>query len=89
MGTRKGAKVPVSLRAVVQRINRRLREKGQTLRKIRGMEAVYRAQRGLGQWYVADVNRNRIVREYADVEELARQLDVLDPWEALSEEEER
>jgi len=72
-------KVPVSVKALVQRINRRLKDDEQILKKSRGA----RARLDLGEWYVLNWNRNLIVDKRVDPEELARELGVLHEWEVL------
>lgn len=62
---------PVSRRALVQRINRRLRYDGQILRKAR------RWNSDTGDNYILDTNTNFVVRGHVDLEQTARQLGVL------------
>jgi hypothetical protein len=65
-------KMPVTARAVIQRVNRRLRRDHRMLRVKRG-----------GRAYVID-QRNGIVRSNIDIEGFARELGVLRDWEALA-----
>lgn len=84
MIARKSAKMGVTLRAVTQRINRRLRHDGRMLRMRRGNPQTIDFRKG--PWYLVDVDRNWIVREHlnlADVEDLARELRVLEEWEEV------
>ncbi len=82
------AKVPVTARALVQRINRKLRGVDQLLRKTRydheagvnGSES--RAWQDLGDYYVVDL-AGPIVEDHVDLEALGRKLGVLEPWEAI------
>jgi hypothetical protein len=75
--------VPVTTRALVQRINRKLARDEKQLRAYRGG----RWETTLGRYYVVDVNRNAIVDTDVNLETLARELDALRAWEALMEEE--
>jgi phosphopantetheinyl transferase len=75
-------RVPVSLRALIQRINRKLRPQHQALHTHRGRQG-----RGyLGDYYVIDFNTNYIVAGHVNVEALGRELEVLQEWEYLIEE---
>ena len=70
--------VPVTLRALTQRINRKLRHDDQRLRT---------ARRGwfsdLDHYYVFDFKHNGIVKRQVDPEELGRDLGVLKDYELL------
>lgn len=70
----------VSERAVIQRINRKLRPDLQMLRKARGVRAVY----DVGQFCVVDLRRNLVLHTHVDVEDLAHELEVLKPWEEVA-----
>jgi hypothetical protein len=74
--------VPVTTRALVQRINRSLAKQHKVLKKARGA----RALEDLGAWFYLDTNRNVVLRTRVDVEGLGRELGVLDPYEKLTEE---
>ena len=76
-------RVPVTMRALVQRINRRLRKEEEMLRKARGT----RWWRDLGEWYIVNFNRNTIVAGHVDPKELGRELGVLRNWETVASEE--
>jgi len=71
--------VPVSLRALIARINRKLRADDQMLKATRGE----RARGDLGDFYLLDFNRNIIRDQRVDPEELGRELGVLKPWETV------
>jgi hypothetical protein len=75
-------KVTVTERALIQRINRKLAKDGEKLRTTRG-----HFEPSLGRHYVIDLNRNFVVRKQFDLEELGRQLNVLQPWEDLADDE--
>ena len=72
----KQSKVPVTMRALVQRINRNLAEKEMQLKKSRG-----RLRSDVGEYYVLDINRNFIAKQHVDPEDLGRRLGVLSDWE--------
>jgi hypothetical protein len=76
--------VPVTERALVQRINRALAKAGRhghIMKKTRGMSA----QLDLGRFYVLDIDRNFVVRSHVDLESLGRQLEVFHAYEVLAE----
>jgi hypothetical protein len=79
--------VPVTERAVVQRINRKFLaedgELGRELKKTRGV----RAKAEFGDYYILNVGRNFIVGHHVDPEGLARKLGVLANWERLDTDE--
>jgi hypothetical protein len=64
-------KLPVSRRAIVQRINRKLADKPVQLCKNRQEDT----------YYLIDTRRNRVLEQIVDLEEKARELEVLRPWE--------
>ncbi len=74
--------VPVSKRALIQRINRALHHDGQRLRTARNA----RTRLDLGDYYVVDVSVGGCVDAHVDLEDLGRELKVLNSWEALDEE---
>ena len=77
-------KVPVSLRALQQRINRKLAHGEEVLKKARGASA--RAQ--LGDYYVLHWRSNHVRSWHVDPAVWGRELGVLKAWETLSEERE-
>ena len=72
-------KVPVTLDAALQRINRRLAGEQQSLRITRD-----RWRSNLGDFYLLDLTRNVVVASHVNPEELGRELGVLEPWESVS-----
>lgn len=72
-------RVPVSERAILQRINRKLKSGWKQLKTGRGLLL----ERTIGRYYVIDIRRNCVTQQYVDVEELARELKVLQSWEEL------
>jgi hypothetical protein len=70
-------KMPVSERAVYQRVNRKLRPQGQQLKAPR------RPDPSIGRYYVLDVDRNALLWFQVDLENYARELGVLAEWERM------
>jgi hypothetical protein len=77
----KGKTVPVTMRALIQRINRKLAKEGKALKAARGESA----RQQMGNYYVIDVNQNFLVRDHVDPEAEGRDLGVLQPWESVEE----
>ena len=78
--------VLVSERALVARINRKLRPDFEALRRCRPDNRAYHE---LGDYYVVDTYRNAVGRhgmDRAELEVYGRELDCLKQWEKLSEE---
>ena len=73
--------VPVTSRAIIQRINRVLAKDLQVLKATRGE----RAQLDFGDHYVLDQSRGFVVDTHVDIEEMARGLGVLKDYEELVE----
>ncbi len=79
---KKQTKVPVTSRALIQRINRALKDRGEMVRTARGERALL----DLGQFYVIDVSANCVMAKDIDLEQWGRDLEALKPFEALAEE---
>lgn len=75
------SKVPISLRALTQRINRKLKPDYQQLKTPRGD----RLWRDLGQFYILDYSRNTITAAHVNPEALGRELGCLQQWEEVVE----
>jgi len=73
--------VAVTMRALVQRINRQLAKDEEVLKGTRGA----RARQDLGDFYRLDWNHNRVLETDVDPEGLGRKLGVLRPYERLVE----
>jgi len=73
------SKIPVTERALTQRINRVLAKEGQQLTKNRSE----RWKSDLGDWYVIDTNANVVTRQHCNVEELGKETGALKPHEYL------
>jgi hypothetical protein len=81
MGKQAKQTVPVGVRAIVQRVNRVLQPKKQSLKVSRGE----RCKQELGAYYVVDFQQNSVRRVNVDLAELARELGVLAAWEDVAD----
>lgn len=72
----------------MQRINRKLKQNNQQIRRARGGWDGPRwvEDSNLGRHYVIDVDRNWLVAVRVDLEAMGREIGVLEKWEQLSEE---
>jgi len=82
MSKRKEAKVPVSMRAVIQRINRKLKADDEVLKTARGEG---RLLQDVGRYYVVNIRINGLVGRDVDPTEMARKLGVLKDYERVIE----
>jgi hypothetical protein len=71
----------VSMKSLMQRVNRKLAEQGERLRKTRSVRDFC----NLGEYFTVDVQHNCVVRHHVDPEALARELGALQPWERVEE----
>ena len=78
----KARKVPVSVRVVLARVNRKLAVEGSVLRRCRQDS---RNHDQLGDYYMVNLNSNGIFKTQCELEEEARELGVLGEWEVLAE----
>ena len=69
----------VSERALMARVNRSLADSQEMVKKARGEYA----RRELGEFYLLDFFHNRIKRQGLDLEDFAREIKVLRPYERL------
>lgn len=74
------SKVPVSTRAILQRINRALLKKHKQLRAAVGSAALLR----YGYYYILDLDSNLVDRQDVCLKDLAVELKVLWPFEEIS-----
>ena len=81
-------KVPVTERALFQRINRKLKQDNQALRTARGFwnGPDWYEDTNLGRYYVIDIYRNVVVDHHVDLEGTAREWGALAEWEELKSE---
>jgi len=80
----------VTVRAIVQRINRRLkREYADGERGLFGLKAARspRARQDLGDYYLLNLERNLIADTHVDLEKFGRELGVLQRYERVEEDE--
>jgi hypothetical protein len=71
--------VPVTRRALIQRINRKLAADDQVLKATRGDTA----RSELGDFYILNYKRNWLMEKRIDLEKLGRKEGVLQAWERL------
>src|SRR5262245_48001021 len=74
------AKVPVSMRALLQRINRKLKHEGRAGQMLRTARTW---TNDLGNYYAIDFDSNLIIAQHVDPETWGREMGVLRPWEEL------
>ena len=70
--------VPITVRALTQRINRALEGNNQALKAARGL-----ARLQLGHYYVLDTGKNEVARKDVDIEKLGREIGALKDFEKL------
>jgi hypothetical protein len=73
--------VPVTERAVVQRLNRAMGKQGLKLKKARSA----RTETRVSEWYVIDITGNYVVQKDADLAALAKNWKVLAAGETIAE----
>jgi hypothetical protein len=76
-------KAPVSMRALIQRINRKLRHNGEVLKVARGSRA--EAEADVGRYFIVNIKRNLLVNDHCDPEAVARKIGVMAEYERLVE----
>jgi len=77
--------VPITMRALIQRINRALKKENEfeVLKITRGR---WRGGAGdLGRYYTVDENRNAVTGQHIDPEKLGRKLGVLKDYEHVAD----
>jgi hypothetical protein len=72
--------VPVSTRALIARLNRKLRQDDEVLKTSRGA----RMRQQVGEFYVIDVTINALVADDIDIEHYGREYGCLAPQEYLA-----
>lgn len=75
-----GDYIPVSARALVARINRKLRPEGYSLQRSRGAQAYI----DVGAYYTVNTQLNAVAQRDVDIEALAHELGALKRWERLA-----
>jgi hypothetical protein len=89
MAARTKSRVPVGERALIARINRRLKEEDRQLRRARGFydsQGYWNEDTDLGRYYIIDWRRNFVVDKCIDLEECGRSCGALAAWECLADE---
>jgi len=76
-----GPKLPITLRALLQRIDRALAKKDQCLKKTLSEQAV----RELGEYYILDRNKMVALKDHVDPKALGKELGVLESYEEVKE----
>jgi len=74
-------KVPVTIRSVIARINRRLKPDLEMLKVTRGE----RMRQAVGDYYIIDFRMNAVLHHDVDPEALGRELGVLRDYEMVVE----
>jgi hypothetical protein len=81
----KAALIPVTMRALIQRINRKLaqNDEGRWPQKVCAFRG--RARANVGHYYLLCISTNMILNSDISPERLAQELHLLQPWEAVVE----
>ncbi len=72
--------IPITMRALLQRINRCLDKEDRQLKKAVGA----RLQQDVGEYYIVDRRLNAVLRYDVDPVEMGRELKVLEAWERVA-----
>jgi hypothetical protein len=82
----KAALIPVTMRALIQRINRKLaqNDEGRWPQKVCAFRG--RSRTNVGHYYLLCISRNMILDSDINPEHLAQELHLLQPWEAVVDE---
>jgi hypothetical protein len=75
--------VPLTERAVFQRVNRRLEKEGAKLMKARG-----ESYGTVGKFYVVDRRKNMVTETHVNLGRYARKIGAIEKWEELLDEQE-
>jgi hypothetical protein len=81
MSKKEVAGVPVSMKALLARINRKLAGQGEQLKAARSA----RARLDCGDFYIIDTRENALVGRNVDPVAMGRELGVLRAWEQIVE----
>jgi hypothetical protein len=73
--------VPVSERALLARINRKLAHEGERVLKKRSAWAAWGPPER--DFYAIDINRNMVIADHVDLESWGKELGVFAEWEVL------
>jgi hypothetical protein len=72
--------IPITTRALLQRINRALFKSGKVLKATRGSHM----RRDAGDFFILDLSRNKVLTKDVDLQVLGRELGVLKSYEHVS-----
>lgn len=72
---------PVLEKTINMRIRRKLQQKGLTLKR----SIAKRDQEALGELYLVDLNEGRIVRTHLKLDDFAKEMGYMKPWEQLAQ----
>ena len=81
MATRQ--RVPIPMRALIQRINRKLRHNGEVLKVARGSRP--ESESDVGRYFMVNTKRNSLVNDHCDPEAVGREIGVMPEYERLVE----
>ena len=74
-------KIPVSTRALIARINRKLAHDNEKLCRSRSVQT----QVSVGEYFIIDAMRNIIMHQHVGLESLGKELGVFKPYERWTE----
>ena len=72
--------VPVTERALIQRINRKLHAGGAKLRTAQGLAEIH-----MGRFYTVSFRKNRVLQQHVDLEAFGRKLGALADFEHMEQ----
>jgi hypothetical protein len=78
-------KVPISHRALIQRINRKLAKDSMILKTAR-LYSTGHENTNLGRYYIVDQTKNSLAYSHCDLDYWGKRLEVLAEWEELEAE---
>jgi hypothetical protein len=76
----------VTLRALIQRLNRRLASKDREIRSPRGRGGDTRVREELGDYFIVNPRSDELIERHVkvkDLEKMARDLDAIRAWEEV------
>jgi hypothetical protein len=75
-------RLKITERALIQRLNRKLKQDGEQLRTSRSTQT----EITVGRYFIVDIQRNFISTQDVDIEKLGRELGVIQAWEEVETE---
>jgi hypothetical protein len=75
--------ISIERRALLARINRRLKARGEQMFRTRGQKAA----KEIGPWYIVSLEKRLVADSRLELETCARRLGALSEWERLAEPE--